>query len=78
MSCSKEEIKTSKESWEESPTLVREVVNSDDGQKGNFVFRIGDNGKLGFAEYGTFIAGKEQKYMWHFWGAQDIELLPVK
>jgi hypothetical protein len=57
---------------EESATLVREVVVTDDGEKGDFVFRIGDNGKLGFGEYGPFIAGQSQKYMWHFWGDEKV------
>ncbi|WP_409274800.1 hypothetical protein V1499_06630 [Neobacillus sp. SCS-31] len=34
--------------WEESAKLVREIVVSDDGQNGDFVFRIGDNGMFGF------------------------------
>ena len=54
------------ESWEESATLVREVIVTDDGQTEDFVFRIGDNGKLGIGEYGPFIAGESQKHMWHF------------
>ncbi|WP_231603489.1 hypothetical protein [Bacillus sp. FJAT-27231] len=54
------------EEWRESPALVREVVITDDGKTDDFVFRIGDNGKLGFGEYGPFIAGEPQKHMWHF------------
>ena len=60
------------ETWEESATLVREIVVTDDGETGDFVFRIGDNGKLGFGEYGPFIAGHSQKYMWHFWGDEKV------
>ncbi len=60
--CSDERIETSEDSWEESPTLIRE------GKQANFTFRIGDNGNLGFVKYGPFVEGKEQKYMWHFWG----------
>ncbi|MFC3016680.1 hypothetical protein ACFOEL_09770 [Virgibacillus litoralis] len=78
ISCSKEEAKSSEVSWDDSPTLVREVVITDDGKEGNFVFRIGDNGKLGFAEYGPFIAGEKQKYMWHFWGEPDTLKQPFK
>ncbi|WP_416150089.1 hypothetical protein ACM26V_03575 [Salipaludibacillus sp. HK11] len=61
--CSNEES-----SWKESPTLIREVVVTDDGQTDDFVFRVGDNGKIGFGEYGPFVEGESQKYMWHFWG----------
>ncbi|MGP4060341.1 hypothetical protein [Halobacillus sp. H74] len=28
---------------------------------------LGDKGRIGFIE-STFYAGKDQKYMWHFWG----------
>ena len=76
--CSNETIKKTEESWEESPTLVREVIITDDGQTGDFIFRIGDNGKLGFGEYGPFIAGETQKYMWHFWGEQETLTQPFK
>jgi hypothetical protein len=64
--------------WEESATLIKEVVVTDDGKTGDFVFRIGDNGKFGIAEYGPFIAGKTEKYMWHFWGDQETLKKPVK
>lgn len=70
--CSNEAIQKTEESWEESPTLNIEVIITEDGQTGDFIFRIGDNGKLGFGEYGPFIAGETQKYMWHFWGEQEI------
>ncbi|MEH6945279.1 DUF4871 domain-containing protein [Bacillus sp. JJ722] len=70
--CSNSEQTIKEENWEESATLVKEFVVSDDGQKGDFVFRIGDNGKFGFGEYGPFIAGEEQKYMWHFWGDDKV------
>lgn len=66
--CSKQEETTKTEEWEVSATLVREVVVTDDGQKDDVVFRIGNNGKFGFGEYGPFIEGEKQKYMWHFWG----------
>jgi hypothetical protein len=52
--------------WEESAILIKEVVVTDDGKTGDFVFHIGDNGKLGIAEYGPFIEGETQKYMWYF------------
>lgn len=76
--CSNETVKPNVENWEESATLVREIVVSDDGQKGDFVFRIGDNGKFGFGEYGPFIAGESQKYMWHFWGEKEILTKSIK
>lgn len=79
MGCAKEgTINEPEQSWEESPTLVREVVVTDDGQKGNFIFRIGDNGKFGFSEYGPFIEGVQQKYMWFFWGEKDTITQPFK
>ncbi|MDL4842405.1 hypothetical protein [Aquibacillus rhizosphaerae] len=79
MGCSKEEnTSEAEQSWEESPTLVREVVVTDDGKKENFVFRIGDNGKFGFSEYGPFIEGEKQKYMWFFWGKEDTFTQPFK
>ncbi len=76
--CSNETNQKTEESWEESPTLDIEVINTDDGQTGDFIFRIGDNGELGFGEYGPFIAGETQKYMWHFWGEQEILTQPFK
>jgi hypothetical protein len=76
--CSDTEQTIKEVKWEESATLVREIVVTDDGQKGDFVFRIGDNGKLGFGEYGPFIAGQEQKYMWHFWGDEKVLTKPFK
>lgn len=76
--CSNDKTKTSEEKWEESPTLIREVIVTDDGQTEDFVFHIGDNGKLGIGEYGPFIAGESQKYMWHFWGEHDILTQPFK
>ena len=76
--CSNETIKKAEESWEESPTFIREIIVTDDGQTGDFFFRIGDNGKLGFGEYGPFIEGESQKYMWHFWGKQEILTQPFK
>jgi hypothetical protein len=78
MGCSNTKQTVKEENWKESATLVREVVATDDGQKGDFVFRIGDNGKFGFAEYGPFIAGKTEKYMWHFWGDEDTLTKPFK
>ncbi|MBN8190524.1 hypothetical protein JI667_00050 [Bacillus sp. NTK074B] len=78
MGCSNTKQTIKEEKWEESATLVREVVVTDDGQKGDFVFRIGDNGKLGFGEYGPFIAGQTQKYMWHFWGDEKVLTKPFK
>ncbi|MEI3613219.1 DUF4871 domain-containing protein [Pseudogracilibacillus sp. SO30301A] len=74
--CSKKTINKTEENWEESPTLVREVVVTDDGQTEDSVFRIGDNGKLGIGQYGPFIAGESQKHMWHFWGEQEILTQP--
>lgn len=41
--CSNETVKTKEENWDESATLVREIVVTDDGQKGDYVFRIGNN-----------------------------------
>ncbi|MGB3260283.1 DUF4871 domain-containing protein [Paenisporosarcina sp.] len=76
--CSGTKQSIEEEKWEESATLVREIVVTDDGQKGDFVFRIGDNGMLGFGEYGPFIAGQTQKYMWHFWGEEKILTKPFK
>lgn len=64
--------------WEESARFVRETIVTDDGQKDDIVFRIGDNGKLGFGEYGPFIAGQPQKYMWHFWGDEKTLTKPFK
>ena len=76
--CSNETIKKAEESWEESATFVIEVIVTDDGQTDDFIFRIGDNGKLRFGEYGPFIAGEDQKYMWHFWGEHEILTQPFK
>ncbi|OCA91498.1 hypothetical protein A8F94_00915 [Bacillus sp. FJAT-27225] len=76
--CSNTKQTIKEENWVESATLVREVVVTDDGQKGDFVFRIGNNGKLGFGEYGPFIAGQSQKYMWHFWGDEKVLKKPFK
>ncbi|MEH7484802.1 DUF4871 domain-containing protein [Neobacillus drentensis] len=64
--------------WEESARFVRETIVTDDGQKDDIVFRIGDNGKLGFGEYGPFIPGESQKYMWHFWGDEKTLTKPFK
>ncbi|OAK74835.1 hypothetical protein ABB05_03565 [Lederbergia galactosidilytica] len=38
--CSNETMKKAKESWEESPTLIREIIVTDDGQTDDFIFRI--------------------------------------
>ena len=76
--CSNSKDTTKEVKWEESATLVREIVVTDDGQKGDFIFRIGDNGKLGFGEYGPFIEGQTQKYMWHFWGEENVLTKPFK
>ncbi|MTW86471.1 hypothetical protein F3157_12485 [Virgibacillus dakarensis] len=76
--CSKQEQTTKTEEWEVSATLVREVVVTDDGEKDDVVFRIGNNGKFGFAEYGPFIEDEKQKYMWHFWGEQKVLTQPFK
>ena len=62
--CSNKTIKETKENWEESPTLIREVIVTDYGQTEDFIFRIGDNWKLGFGEYGPFIAGENLKKMY--------------
>jgi len=64
------------ESWEESPAFIREVVITDDGKTEDAVFRIGNNGKLGIGEYGPFLRGESQKYMWHFWGEQELLVQP--
>ena len=76
--CSNSKDTTKEVIWEESASLVREIVVTDDGQKDDFVFRIGDNGMLGFGEYGPFVAGEAQKYMWHFWGDKEILTKPFK
>lgn len=73
-----ETVKVNEENWEESATLVREIVVTDDGQIGDFIFHIGDNGRLGFGEYGPFIAGETQKYMWHFWDNKASLTKPFK
>ncbi|MED4531864.1 DUF4871 domain-containing protein [Metabacillus fastidiosus] len=65
--CSDKTFTTDKEDWKESPTLVKD-----------FIFRIGDNGHLGFGEYGPFISGESQKYMWHFWGDEKVLTKPFK
>ncbi|MEW9674018.1 hypothetical protein [Ammoniphilus sp. 3BR4] len=75
--CSTETGTKKEQSWAESATFVQEFVNQD-GQKIENVFRIGDNGKLGFGEYGPFVAGKVQKYMWHFWGDKETLTKPFK
>lgn len=64
--------------WEESATLIRNIVTTDNGDTEEAVFRIGDNGKLGIGEYGPFIAGESQKYMWHFWGDEKTLLKPFR
>jgi hypothetical protein len=76
--CSNTKETNTEENWEESATFVREAIVTDDGQKDDIVFRIGDNGKLGFGEYGPFIAGESQKYMWHFWGDEKTLTKPFK
>ncbi|MFZ0444555.1 MAG: hypothetical protein WAM95_07945 [Bacillus sp. (in: firmicutes)] len=58
--CSSQTIKKTEESWEESPTLVREVIITDDGQTDDFIFRIGDNGKLRIGEYGPFMIFRKE------------------
>lgn len=70
--CSEKEKTIEIGEWEESGSLVREVIVADDGQVEDFIFRIGNNGKFGIGEYGPFIADETQKYMWHFWGEQEI------
>ncbi|MFH0070720.1 DUF4871 domain-containing protein [Peribacillus sp. NPDC056705] len=78
MGCSNTKQTIKEEKWEESAQFVRETVVTDDGQKDDIVFRIGDNGKFGFGEYGPFIAGESQKYMWHFWGDEKTLTKPFK
>ena len=75
--CSAETGTNKEQSWEESATLVQEITIPN-GQKMENVFRMGDNGKLGFGEYGPFIAGQPQKYMWHFWGDKETLTQPFK
>jgi hypothetical protein len=80
MGCSntKQTVKVEKEmKWEESPALVQ-VIENQNRTKIENVFRIGDNGELGFGEYGPFIAGESQKYMWHFWGDKKTLTKPFK
>lgn len=76
--CSKEEDAVKIGEWEESASIIREVIVTDDGQVEDFVFHIGNNGKFGIGEYGPFIAGEAQKYMWHFWGEQELLTKPLK
>ncbi|RPF50389.1 hypothetical protein [Aquisalibacillus elongatus] len=76
--CNEENIQTPEENWDESATFVREAIVTEDGREGEIVFRIGDNGKLGFYEYGPFIASEKQKYMWHFWGDDDTLTKPFR
>ncbi|MEQ2527553.1 hypothetical protein WMO40_12630 [Bacillaceae bacterium CLA-AA-H227] len=64
--------------WSESATLIRKIATTENGDTEESVFRIGDNGKLGIGEYGPFITGKSQKYMWHFWGNEKTLLKPFK
>ncbi|WP_416150053.1 hypothetical protein ACM26V_03370 [Salipaludibacillus sp. HK11] len=66
------------EDWEVSPT-IHIPVTFGDGTKGEYVLvgeeeRIGflvGSGKEGEAEANPIIAGKGNKYMWHFWGEKE-------
>lgn len=78
VSCSQEEQAIKIGEWEESASIIREVIVTDDGQVEDFVFHMGNNGKFGIGEYGPFIAGEAQKYMWHFWGEQALLTKPLK
>lgn len=68
---STKEVSKSDESWQESATFKR--VFDSNGEEDEFVFRIGENGKLGFAEYGPFIAG-ENKSICGFFGEMKVNL----
>ncbi|WP_059171991.1 hypothetical protein [Bacillus sp. FJAT-27445] len=58
------------ENWKESAT-VRIPYQDEYGNKSDYVFRMGDNGRFGFMEYGSFVKNQKQKYMWHFWLQDD-------
>lgn len=65
------------ENWEESATLIREMVVTDQGDTEDITFRIGNNGKLIVQEI-PYIAGKPNKYFWMFWGDKETLKKPVK
>ena len=65
------------ENWEESPTMIREMVVTDKGEKEDIIYRIGNNGKLIVQEV-PYIAGKPNKYFWMFWGDKETLTKPVK
>lgn len=61
-------VDTNAKGWEVSPTFNIPVTFGD-GTKGEYIL-IGKEGKLGFLTGGhPIIAGKSNKYMWHFWGS---------
>jgi hypothetical protein len=60
VSCSNNVEKAKEEKWEVSPTF-----STDYGEM------FGKEGKIGIIG-GEVKSGKEQKWMWHFWGTKDI------
>jgi N-acetylneuraminic acid mutarotase len=58
--CSNSVEKAKEEQWKVSPTF-----STDYGAM------FGKEGKIGIIG-GEVKAGKEQKWMWHFWGSEDI------
>ncbi|KAB2336342.1 DUF4871 domain-containing protein [Cytobacillus depressus] len=76
--CSEKTETVKKEDWEVSPTFNIPVTFGD-GIKGEYVL-VGEEGRIGFlvgsgkegvAEAQPIIAGKGNKYMWHFWGEKE-------
>ncbi len=54
------------DNWRESAAL-RMPYRDEEGNESERVFRMGDNGRFGYGEYGPLIHNSSQKYMWHFW-----------
>jgi len=78
--CSNETETVKQEDWKVSPTLTREIVVTDKGDKGEFVFSIENNGKLGVQQPdpdNSFIVGKPNKYFWMFWGDKETLTKPI-
>ncbi|MEK3889848.1 hypothetical protein [Bacillus sp. FSL K6-3431] len=53
------------------------MVVTDQGDKEDIVFRIGNNGKLIVQEV-PYIAGQSNKYFWMFWGEKETLTKSVK
>ncbi|MFE1243454.1 hypothetical protein ACFW35_04915 [Fictibacillus sp. NPDC058756] len=67
------------DSWDVSSILKREITATDTGIKDDFVFHLGNNGKLGFqSENGIMVAEKPQRYLWFFWIDQKIFEKPLE